>query len=166
MLNGGATACRYVPDAHLALLLGGLGMRLAGVTYLDYAERGNNSYEEVLQRNRGCLSPQLNETDRENFRDIVAATAAIHVVWDVFKHELSAKGSSPRWKKGSQKDVPPPFTEESLLFAFGCWLSCGDPVRGRALCNVPLKNSPYFAKVYGCPPAAPMNPEHKCRIRI
>lgn len=96
MLNGGATACRYVPDAHLALLLGGLGMRLAGVTYLDYAERGNNSYEEVLQRNRGCLSPQLNETDRENFRDIVAATAAIHVVWDVFKHELSAKGSSPR----------------------------------------------------------------------
>lgn len=105
-----------------------------------------------------------------NFRccSVFSTSGFSYLRYHKLPFNICPNGAYPhsRWKKGSQKDVPPPFTEESLLFAFGCWLSCGDPVRGRALCNVPLKNSPYFAKVYGCPPAAPMNPEHKCRIRI
>ncbi|KAH8040987.1 hypothetical protein HPB51_013387 [Rhipicephalus microplus] len=158
----------YASDARPAVLMGGLGSRLAGTLYLDFVERRPNA-EAVYRENWGCLG--LQNVDDDSHVDLVAATAAVNVVWDVFWNgdlprrvqTTSRDGNASRTT--SEHEVPANYSDPALLFVFYCWLTCGDQW-GPSMCNVPLKHSPHFAGVFGCPPEVPMNPTKKCRMIV
>lgn len=150
----------YASDARPGILLGGLGSRLAGTLYLDFVERRSNP-EAVYRENRRCLGSE--NFDEDSYIDLVAAAAAVNVVWDAFQ-DVNVSQRGPL-QMASELEVPAPYSDATLLFAFYCWLTCGDQW-GRAMCNVPLKHSPHFASAFGCPPGAPMNPTDKCRMIV
>ncbi|KAH6934067.1 hypothetical protein HPB50_019871 [Hyalomma asiaticum] len=165
----------YASDARLAVMMGGLGSRLAGTLYLDFAERRPNP-EVIYRDNWRCLG--LQNTDEDSYIDLVAATAAISVVWDTFQdgnlprpvpsQKTSHNGNLSRrvrLRMTSELEAPANFSDPALLFVFYCWLTCGDQW-GPSMCNVPLKHSPHFADVFVCPPGAPMNPTDKCRMIV
>ncbi|KAH7956564.1 hypothetical protein HPB52_010638 [Rhipicephalus sanguineus] len=166
----------YASDARPAVLMGGLGSRLAGTLYLDFVERRPNP-QAVYRENWRCLG--LKDIDDDSHVDLVAATAAVNVVWDTFwngnlprrvplqatSRDGNASRRVPLSRMTSEHEVPANYSDPALLFVFNCWLTCGDQW-GPSLCNVPLKHSPHFAGVFGCPPGAPMNPAYKCRMVV
>ncbi|KAH7948212.1 hypothetical protein HPB52_019420 [Rhipicephalus sanguineus] len=162
----------YASDARPAVLIGGLGSRLAGTMYIDFVERRPNP-EDVYRENWRCLG--LENTDEDSYVDLVAATAAINVVWDTFSdlprrvRLTSREGNVSRRVQSrttsSEHEVPGNYSDPALLFVFYCWLTCGDQW-GPNMCNVPLKHSPNFAGVFGCAPGATMNPTNKCRMIV
>ncbi|KAH8031386.1 hypothetical protein HPB51_016570 [Rhipicephalus microplus] len=53
--------------------------------------------------------------------------------------------------------------DDKLFFSFFCYLHCGQ-LDGERLCNVPLRHSAGFSRVFGCKSGSAMNPEKKCRM--
>ncbi|KAL3200926.1 hypothetical protein MRX96_053587 [Rhipicephalus microplus] len=151
----------YEPDAHVGVLLGGLGARLAAVTFYDYVERtGTNS--TLYSENQDCLSPASNVSGGADVdADLQGAVAAAAVVADVYKEV--ARKKDPKW---TGREAPPPWTSERMPFVFFCWLNCGDSERGPMMCNAPMMHNWDFARVFACPEEAPMNPSIKCRMRL
>ncbi|XP_075730564.1 uncharacterized protein LOC142772254 [Rhipicephalus microplus] len=151
----------YEPDAHVGVLLGGLGARLAAVTFYDYVERtGTNS--TLYSENQDCLSPASNvSVGADVDADLQGAVAAAAVVADVYKEV--ARKKDPKW---TGREAPPPWTSERMPFVFFCWLNCGDSERGPMMCNAPMMHNWDFARVFACPEEAPMNPSIKCRMRL
>ncbi|KAL1436151.1 hypothetical protein MTO96_010891 [Rhipicephalus appendiculatus] len=162
----------YASDARPAVLMGGLGSRLAGTLYLDFVERRPNPVD-VYRENWRCLG--LQNTDEDSHVDLVAAAAAVNIVWDTFSdlprrvpltpRERNVSRHAPSRTTSSEREVPGNYSDGALLFVFYCWLTCGDQW-GPSMCNVPLKNSPHFGGVFGCAPGAPMNPTNKCRMIV
>ncbi|KAL1428455.1 hypothetical protein MTO96_002829 [Rhipicephalus appendiculatus] len=166
----------YASDARPAVLMAGLGSRLAGTLYLDFVERRPNAVA-VYRENWRCLG--LQNIDDDSQVDLVAATAAVNVVWDIFwngnlprhvplqatSQDGNASRRVPASRTTSEHEVPANHSDPALLFVFYCWLTCGDQW-GPSMCNVPLKHSPHFAGVFGCRPEAPMNPINKCRMIV
>ncbi|KAL3194277.1 hypothetical protein MRX96_016408 [Rhipicephalus microplus] len=162
----------YASDARPAVLMGGLGSRLAGTLYLDFVDRHPNP-EDVYRENWRCLA--LQNTDVDSHVDLMAAAAAINVVWDTLwdlprrdpltPREGNVSRRAPSLGTSSKREVPGNYSDSALLFVFYCWLTCGDQW-GLSMCNVPLKNSPHFGGVFGCAAGAPMNPTNKCRMIV
>ncbi|XP_070396879.1 uncharacterized protein [Dermacentor albipictus] len=153
----------YEADAHVGVLLGGLGARLAAAVFYDYVERNNDSASALYAENKRCLSPE-NGTggDEVDFgRDLQGAVAAAAVVADVYKEV--ARSGDRAW---TERESPPPWTGESVAFAFFCWLNCGDAERGLGICNTAAMHSRDFGRVFGCPAGSRMNPVEKCRLKV
>ncbi|KAK8761241.1 hypothetical protein V5799_027491, partial [Amblyomma americanum] len=89
-----AVQVRYAPDASPAVLLVGLGSRLAGTLYLDYVERRADA-GSVYKENWHCLVPSANDSDSDDREDLVAASAAMRVIWDTFQHGRRAGKETP-----------------------------------------------------------------------
>ncbi|KAH7973783.1 hypothetical protein HPB49_005294 [Dermacentor silvarum] len=127
----------YVSDAPPGVLLGGLGMRLAGALFIDYVERSLD-FRHTLIENRKCLG--TNETTSERFgEDLQAATASINVVWSLYEERSASRTTTIRV---SNNDV--------IVFKFACWLFCGDLERGSLMCNTFTRHSPHFSRVFRC----------------
>ncbi|XP_050032398.2 uncharacterized protein [Dermacentor andersoni] len=153
----------YEADAHVGVLLGGLGARLAAAVFYDYVERNNGSGSALYAENQRCLSPK-NETSGSKSNvdtDLQGAVAAAAVVADVYK-EVAGSGD----RAWTQRESPPPWTGESVAFAFFCWLNCGDAERGPSTCNTAAMHSRDFGRVFGCPAGSRMNPVKKCRLKV
>ncbi|KAH6921604.1 hypothetical protein HPB50_003427 [Hyalomma asiaticum] len=155
----------YEPDAHVGILLGGLGARLAAATFYDYVERHNGTDSPVYAENQRCLSP-VNATSREGaIRDVdfdlQGAVAAAAVIADVYKEVV--RKDDPAW---TRREPPQPWTDESVAFVFMCWLSCGDAERGPLMCNTPAMHSRDFGRIFGCPAGSLMNPVKKCQMKV
>ncbi|XP_077545222.1 uncharacterized protein LOC144158294 [Haemaphysalis longicornis] len=154
----------YHPDAHIGVLLGGLGMRLAGVTFYDYVERsykeGSDSSNRYLEIQR-CFLPNNTGGEENLDRDLLGAVAAAAVIWDVYTeaNETRAYG----W---SLREPLPSYTADELAFAFACWLNCGDTEHGALMCNTPAMHSRDFGRVFRCPRGSRMNPVDKCQITL
>ncbi|KAH7976099.1 hypothetical protein HPB52_008640 [Rhipicephalus sanguineus] len=154
----------YEPDAHVGVLLGGLGAKLAAATFYDYVDStGSNS--TVYAENQVCLSAANNAsggaTVPDIYVDLQGAVAAAAVVADVYKEV--ARKDDPKW---TGREPPPPWTSESVTFVFFCWLNCGDSERGLHMCNAPVMHNRDFARVFGCPAGSRMNPVKKCQMRL
>ncbi|XP_077560464.1 neprilysin-1-like [Haemaphysalis longicornis] len=145
----------YEADAPLGVLLGGLGMRLAAASVYDYLER---SGRDLHLDNVRCLAP--NATSADMGTDLLGAVAATAVVWEVY---MEAKRSSDA---ALSRENPPSYAPDRMVFAFHCWLYCGDAERGPLMCNTPMMHSRDFAFAYGCPVGARMNPADKCQIKV
>ncbi|XP_075524828.1 uncharacterized protein LOC142557103 [Dermacentor variabilis] len=153
----------YEADAHVGVLLGGLGARLAATVFYDYVERNNGSASALYAENERCLSPK-NETNGgkdDVDTDLQGAVAAAAVVADVYKEV--ARSGDRAW---TERESPPPWTGESVAFAFFCWLNCGDVERGPSICNTAAMHSRDFGRVFGCPAGSRMNPVEKCRLKV
>lgn len=153
----------YDPDAHIGVLLGGLGMRLAGVTFYDYVERtdkeGSDSSRYLeIQR---CFLPSKTGGQEDLDRDLLGAVAAASIIWDVYT-EAMATGAYG-W---SLREPLPSYTPDGLAFAFACWLNCGDAERGALMCNMPVMHSRDFGRVFQCPKGSRMNPVDKCHMKL
>ncbi|KAL1425850.1 hypothetical protein MTO96_018832 [Rhipicephalus appendiculatus] len=154
----------YEPDAHIGVLLGGLGARLAAATFYDYVERtGTNS--TLYTENQACLSAANNASGGVDVGDVdpdlQGAVAAAAVVADVYKEVARTDG--PKW---TGRETPPPWTSESMTFVFFCWLNCGDSERGPMMCNAPVMHNRDFGRVFACPEGSRMNPVKKCQMRL
>ncbi|CAN7993516.1 unnamed protein product [Ixodes hexagonus] len=59
--------------------------------------------------------------------------------------------------------VPEGLSSDQLFFVSRCYAYCGDKsLDAPHECDVLAQDSVEFAKVFGCPPGSPMNPEKKC----
>ncbi|XP_077552295.1 uncharacterized protein LOC144166629 [Haemaphysalis longicornis] len=147
------TAPWYFPGAPAGVLIGGLGVRLAGALFADYVDRSANS-SATYADNAQCLDPY--GVHEEFGTDVQLATAALGVAWSLYEQSRSS----------SRPVVPPYPSEDALVFAFPCWLLCGGAERARLLCNTPAMHSPQFARVFNCSANSKMNPKFKCTMRV
>lgn len=154
----------YEADAHVGILLGGLGARLAAAVFYDYVERTNGSNSTFYADNQRCLSSNNTTSGGaagDVDTDLQGAVAAAAVVADVYKEV--ARNADRAW---TEREPPSPWTGEGVTFAFFCWLNCGDAQRGPLMCNTPAMHSRDFGRVFGCPAGSRMNPVKKCRLKV
>ncbi|KAL3200837.1 hypothetical protein MRX96_013105 [Rhipicephalus microplus] len=143
----------YKPDAHVGAVLGGLGQRFAAAVFYDYAESQANS-SDFYQRNQDCLA-NISGLEKPDY-DLQGAIAAVPVIYSIFNKAREDSGNP------LVRDLPP-FRADVIPFMTGCYLLCGD-ANGEKMCNVPLKHSEDFARVYKCAPGSEMNPVKKCAM--
>ncbi|XP_077520476.1 uncharacterized protein LOC144130429 [Amblyomma americanum] len=143
----------YAEDAHLGMILGGLGTSLAATLFYDHVDMVARQPAEVYERNQRCLS---SKPERPNL-DLQGAVAAVPIVSALFR----------KWSKDANLsaftgDIPPILSSQLPYFA-ACYLLCGE-VDGPLLCNTPHRHSSDFARAFGCEPDSPMNPKDKCSM--
>ncbi|KAL1469442.1 hypothetical protein MTO96_025051 [Rhipicephalus appendiculatus] len=150
----------YLPGVHRGVLLAGLGARVAAALFLDYVDRNSTSREEAHEKNHACLraaSPSLGASPDLGLQ---AAVAAVALAWRAYEEETNRRTDAALFADvGSLK-------ASQVFFAFGCHLFCGDDANGERLCNLPLRQSADFARVFSCDMNSAMNPEKKCVMRI
>lgn len=151
----------YDSDAHIGVLLGGLGMRLAAVMFYDYVQRADKESDSRYLEMQRCLLPNTTGGTEVLDKDLLGAVAAASVIWDVYR-EATATGAYG-W---SLHEPLPSYTADQLAFAFACWLYCGDTDRGPLMCNTPVMHSRDFGSVFECPLGALMNPVEKCQMKL
>ncbi|KAL3225004.1 hypothetical protein MRX96_026192 [Rhipicephalus microplus] len=96
-----------------------------------------------------------NATSREE-----AAVAAVALAWRAYDEEAKRRTDNTLFADvGSLR-------ASQVFFAFGCRLFCGDDLNGELLCNLPLRQSADFARVFSCDGNSAMNPDNKCVMRI
>ncbi|KAL1479881.1 hypothetical protein MTO96_051512 [Rhipicephalus appendiculatus] len=148
----------YVTNVSAAVLMAGVGARIAGALYYDHVEaRGLNDMAKIYAENQKCLSPESGSESPD--LEIQGAVASVDVAWAALKATGALKFSSAA-------SVSPPSSsvaDNELFFSFFCYLFCGDP-DGERLCNVPLQHSTSFSAVFGCGSGSFMNPQKKCRM--
>ncbi|KAL3200845.1 hypothetical protein MRX96_013113 [Rhipicephalus microplus] len=143
----------YEPNAHVGAVLGGLGQRFAAAVFYDYAESQANS-SDFYRRNQDCLA-NISGLEKPDY-DLQGAIAAVPVIYSIFNKAREDSGNP------FVRDLPP-FRADVIPFMTGCYLLCGD-ANGEKMCNVPLKHSEDFARVYKCAPGSEMNPVKKCAM--
>ncbi|KAH6936725.1 hypothetical protein HPB50_021012 [Hyalomma asiaticum] len=139
-------------DAHIGVLTGGLGLRLAATVFHQLLkEAGDDEASKIKRQNQLCLGLDSNEVDE----DLQGAIAAVPVV-----QKLYSRVRTDDQYKQFGGDIPS-FTEEQVPFVAGCYLLCGES-RGPTLCNTPVMHSAEFSRAFHCSGHAPMNPSKKC----
>ncbi|XP_070396637.1 uncharacterized protein [Dermacentor albipictus] len=151
----------YLPNVHRGVLLAGLGARVAAALFLDYVDRNATSREEVYTRNHACLSAWTPNLGTSPDLELQAGVSAVGTAFRMYEDEANrcANNSSLFADVGTVK-------APQVFFVFGCHLFCGDDASGERLCNVPLRQSPDFARVFNCDRSSAMNPEKKCVMHI
>ncbi|KAK8761812.1 hypothetical protein V5799_026915 [Amblyomma americanum] len=104
----------YAEDAHLGMILGGLGTSLAATLFYDHVDRVARQPAEVYERNQRCLS---SKPERPNL-DLQGAVAAVPIVSALFR----------KWSKDANLsaftgDIPPILSSQLPYFA-ACYLLC------------------------------------------
>ncbi|XP_065308355.1 endothelin-converting enzyme-like 1 isoform X2 [Dermacentor albipictus] len=151
----------YLPNVHRGVLLAGLGARVAAALFLDYVDRNATSREEVYTRNHACLRAWTPNLGTSPDLELQAGVSAVGTAFRIYEDEANrcANKSSLFADVGTVK-------APQVFFVFGCHLFCGDDASGERLCNVPLRQSPDFARVFNCDRSSAMNPEKKCVMHI
>ncbi|XP_075728908.1 uncharacterized protein LOC142771313 [Rhipicephalus microplus] len=150
----------YLPGMHRGVLFAGLGSRVAAALFLDYVDRNATSREEVYQKNHACLRTGSPSLGASLDLGLQAAVAAVALAWRAYDEEAKRRTDTTLFADvGSLR-------ASQVFFAFGCHLFCGDDLNGELLCNLPLRQSADFARVFSCDRNSAMNPENKCVMRI
>ncbi|KAH7938222.1 hypothetical protein HPB49_021756 [Dermacentor silvarum] len=145
----------YANDAPAGALVGGILLRLASALFMDYVERSHN-FNATYEVNHKCLHPR--GTSARDGRDVQAVTAALNVVASLYEESPSDSAVAPM--------DSPLFSSDGFMFAFACWLYCGDAERGSVMCNTPLRHNPRFSRAFACPQGSYMNPVLKCTLHV
>ncbi|KAH7973382.1 hypothetical protein HPB49_000511 [Dermacentor silvarum] len=152
-----------VANVSSAVLMAGVGARLAAALFYDHiAVSSPDDPSQVYTENQECLFPGTGGGSSD--LEIQGAVASIDVAWSALKTASVARSSTgmaiaPGDSGGGF------LADEELFFSFFCYLLCGEP-DGERLCNVPLRHSSGFARVFGCENASAMNPDKKCRMGV
>ncbi|KAH7974448.1 hypothetical protein HPB49_015666 [Dermacentor silvarum] len=150
----------YLPNVHRGVLLAGLGARVAAALFLDYVDRNATSREEVYRKNHACLRAWTPNLGTSPDLDLQAAVSAVATAFRMYEDEANRRANASLFTDvGSVK-------ASQVFFVFGCHLFCGDDRSGERLCNVPLRQSSDFARVFNCDRSSAMNPEKKCVMHI
>ncbi|XP_065302279.2 uncharacterized protein [Dermacentor albipictus] len=153
----------YAANVSTAVLMAGVGARLAAALFYDQvAASSPDDPAKVHTENQECLFPGTGggSTDLE----IQGAVASIGIAWSALKTAGVARSASGT--AVAPRDTRAGFlADEPLFFSFFCYLLCGES-DGERLCNVPLRHSSGFARVFGCERASVMNPNKKCRMGV
>lgn len=147
----------YAKDAPPGVLLGGILLRLASALFMDYVERSRN-FNATYEANRRCLDLDPRVPSGRDDRDLQAVTAALNVVASLYQESPADSAVAPM--------DSPLFSSDGFMFAFACWLHCGDAQRGSVMCNTPLRHNPLFSRVFACPKDSYMNPGFKCTLQV
>ncbi|XP_070397231.1 uncharacterized protein [Dermacentor albipictus] len=153
----------YAVNVSAAVLMAGVGARFAAALFYDQvAANSSDDPAKVYTENQECLVPGTSGESSD--LEIQGAVASIEVAWVALKSAGAARSSSGT--SIGPGDASAGFLAvEPLFFSFFCYLLCGEP-DGERLCNVPLRHSSVFARVFGCERASVMNPEKKCRMVV
>ncbi|KAH7974310.1 hypothetical protein HPB49_013978 [Dermacentor silvarum] len=151
----------YAVNVSAAVLMAGVGARLAAALFYDHVAASSlDDPSKAYTENQECLFPGTGGGSSD--LEIQGAVASIDVAWSALKAASGARSSSGTaiapWDSGAGL-----LADEELFFSFFCYLFCGEP-DGERLCNVPLRHSSGFSRVFRCEKASAMNPEQKCRM--
>ncbi|KAH8021942.1 hypothetical protein HPB51_018791 [Rhipicephalus microplus] len=145
----------YASDAPGGVLVGGILLRLVAALFMDYVERSHD-FNATYEANHRCLDPH--GTSGGVDKDVQAVTASLNVVASMYRASPADLAVAP---------LPSPlFSNDGFMYAFVCWLFCGDAVRGSVMCNTPVKHNIHFSRAFACPKGSNMNPESKCTLRV
>ncbi|KAK8788322.1 hypothetical protein V5799_021906 [Amblyomma americanum] len=147
----------YSANGHRGAFLAGIGTRIAAALFLDYVDRNASSRLEVYQRNDACLRAGAPLSDTSLDLGLQASVAAVRAAWTMSEDEAATNASL-------FPEVGP-VTPPRVFFLFGCHLFCGES-EGARMCNVPLRHSAAFARVFACRRESAMNPARKCTMLI
>nr|XP_054925279.1 uncharacterized protein LOC129384137 [Dermacentor andersoni]XP_054925280.1 uncharacterized protein LOC129384137 [Dermacentor andersoni] len=153
----------YAVNVSAAVLMAGVGARFAAALFYDYVAAGSrDDPAKVYTENQECLVPGTSGGSSD--LEMQGAVASIEVAWSALKAAGAARSSSGT-SIGPGDTSAGLLADGPLFFSFFCYLLCGEP-DGERLCNVPLRHSSVFARVFGCGKASVMNPEKKCRMGV
>lgn len=151
----------YADNVSAAVLMAGVGARFAAALFYDrIAARTTDDLAEAYAKNQECLFPGTGGGSPD--LEVQGAVASVDVAWTALKAAGVAK-SSFGTSAGLRDTVAGFVADDELFFSFFCYLHCGE-ADGERLCNVPLRHSAGFSRVFGCGHGSVMNPEKKCRM--
>ncbi|XP_049513956.1 uncharacterized protein LOC125941073 [Dermacentor silvarum] len=153
----------YAVNVSAAVLMAGVGTRLAAALFYDHiAVSSRDDPSKVYTENQECLFPGTGGGSSD--LEIQGAVASIDVAWSALKTASVARSSTGT--AIAPRDSGVAFlADEELFFSFFCYLLCGEP-DGERLCNVPLRHSSGFGRVFGCESVSAMNPDKKCHMGV
>ncbi|KAK8784185.1 hypothetical protein V5799_009452 [Amblyomma americanum] len=147
----------FVTNGHRGALLAGLGARIAAAIFLDYVDRNATTRMKVYQSNHACLRASTALPDTSMDLGLQASVAALKTAWMMYEDERASNATL-------FPDVGP-VTSPRVFFLFSCHLLCGES-GGPRMCNLPLRHSADFARVFACRREEGMNLEEKCTMLV
>ncbi|KAL3222615.1 hypothetical protein MRX96_028394 [Rhipicephalus microplus] len=151
----------YTANVSPAVLMAGVGARLAAALFYDHvASRSPNDRAKIYAENQDCLFPGTGGGPPD--LEIQGAVASVDVALTALK-AASVANASTGTSVSLWDTIFGFLPDDKLFFSFFCYLHCGQ-LDGERLCNVPLRHSAGFSRVFGCKSGSAMNPEKKCRM--
>ncbi|KAL1478406.1 hypothetical protein MTO96_035037, partial [Rhipicephalus appendiculatus] len=151
----------YAANVSPPALMAGVGARLAAALFYDHvAARSPDDLVKAYAQNQECLFPGTGGGSPD--LEIQGAVASVDVALTALK-AASVANTSSGTSVGLWDTIFGFLADDELFFSFFCYLHCGEP-DGERLCNVPLRHSAGFSRVFGCRSGSAMNPEKKCRM--
>ncbi|XP_075534467.1 uncharacterized protein LOC142568349 [Dermacentor variabilis] len=150
----------YTLGAPHAVKLAGLGSQVTRMVFHDILSSKKPCQRLLKSTDKLWKCITAREPDSQHLRaikeDVLVSLLSQRVLWPVFKDSL-AGGSRALVELGS-------LSEPELFFVLTCLPLCGEE-NAEPMCNLPLKHSLEFSRVFSCRRGAHMRPKFQCSTR-
>ncbi|XP_065302641.1 endothelin-converting enzyme 2-like isoform X2 [Dermacentor albipictus] len=147
----------YTLGAPHAVKLAGLGSQVTRMVFHDILSSKKPCQRLMKSTEKLWKCIMAGEPDSKHFRaikeDVLVSLLSESVLWPVFKNSLTG-GSRVLAELGS-------LSEPELFFVLTCLPLCGGE-NAEPMCNLPLKHSLEFSRVFSCRRGAHMRPKFQC----
>ncbi|KAH6946255.1 hypothetical protein HPB50_012470 [Hyalomma asiaticum] len=150
----------YTLGAPHAVKLAGLGSQVTNVVFHDIlsSKKPCQRFLKSTEKLWKCMTAR--EPDSKHLKavkeKILVSFLSHTILWPILKDSM-ADGTRALAEFGS-------LPEPELFFVLTCLPLCGEE-HGEAMCNLPLKQSPEFSRVFSCRRGTYMRPKFQCNTR-